>query len=127
MIGATFTDPSDALTYRVVAADGPYWVVECVDEFRSMERLTTANLAARFNVVEPERPERPAAAPDEDAGWRALSALNDLAALRLARGDFGPAAPTPEQALSADDDDGPRLTRRVGLTEAEAQRLGHRR
>jgi hypothetical protein len=126
MIGATFTDPSDATTWRVVAADGGAWVVSCESEFRPVERLTTADLAARFNVAEPERPERPAAA-DEDAGWRALSDLNDLAALRLARGDFGPAAPTPEQALSAaDDDDGPRLTRRVGLTEAEAQRLGHR-
>jgi hypothetical protein len=105
MIGTIFNDPSDVGTWRVVAADGPYWIVERVDDFRPVERLTAADLASRFGTSE-ESPTQ----PSEDDGWRALSDANDRAALRLARGDV-PAAPTPEERITA----------------AEAARLGHRR
>jgi hypothetical protein len=108
MIGATFSDPSDATMWRVVAADGGAWVVSCESEFRPVERLTTADLAARFNVAEPHAPTQ----PSEADGWRALEVVNRRAALKLATGDV-PDAPSPEDHF-------------IRVSDADARRLGHR-
>lgn len=129
MIGAQFKD-GDA-TYEVVGAEGGAWVVNRTDTFAPPERLTSADIASKFNTAAPAAPER----RSDEEGWKRLSEANARVAARQAYRDhpedFKPEpgtpehdtwrrrvaaanaapAPTPEELFRASDAEG----RRVGV------------
>jgi hypothetical protein len=122
VIGTEFTEKGrNGGRYRITGEFCGSWVIERVDKFATPERITTEELRARFggDLIEPQP-------VDEVKGWKVLGDKFGQVTERALRGDFDPPAASPEEIFAAADEP-PKATRRVGLKEADAKRLGHRK
>ncbi|PTL55518.1 hypothetical protein C7Y72_17875 [Paraconexibacter algicola] len=80
MIGAEFSGP-DGSEFRVVASDMGAWIVQRVDAFEPVRRMSSAAIAAEFGTPVSD----PNDTTDEASGWAALAAASDRAAARVRR------------------------------------------
>ncbi len=106
IVGTKLTEKGkNGTTYVVVGEDGGGYVI-APEIHGSPERVTAADLAARFGV-EIEAP----APVDEISAWRQLG---ESFAAKVERREFGPRPASPEETFTR-------------ISDADAARLGHKR
>lgn len=109
IVGTKLTEKGkNGTTYVVVGEDGGGYVIAEAERHGSPERVTAADLAARFGV-EIEAP----AAVDEISAWRQLGESFAAKVERANRREFGPRPVSPEETFTR-------------ISDADAARLGHK-